>query len=228
MPSLSSPTVRKPRSFSSFSARARFCTVTSGTSSSAPEADFGQHAGGLRAVAGGGDDRLDRKRRRRAQDRADIVRIGDLVEHQHDAFLGQRIDIGRGQGLGLRQQPLVHGVGAEPLVDRVRADDFGGDAGVDILVRQALGGVFGQEQLSDLPFRVGQGGRNRVPAIKNHRPVRGSNPGPGDRSDGRISALFRRVYRRRGGTAVFGRDRSWGACVTEARIWQFGCIKSRF
>ena len=30
----------KPRSFSSFNARARFCTVTIGTISSAPEADF--------------------------------------------------------------------------------------------------------------------------------------------------------------------------------------------
>ena len=40
LPSLSRPTVRKPRSFSAVSARARFCTVTSGTNSSAPEADF--------------------------------------------------------------------------------------------------------------------------------------------------------------------------------------------
>jgi hypothetical protein len=30
----------KPWSFNSVSARARFCTVTSGTNSSAPEADF--------------------------------------------------------------------------------------------------------------------------------------------------------------------------------------------
>ena len=39
-PSLSSPTVRKPRSFSSVSARARFGTVTIGMRSSAPDADF--------------------------------------------------------------------------------------------------------------------------------------------------------------------------------------------
>ena len=78
------------------------------------------------------------------------MRIGDLVEHQHDAFLRQRIDIGRGQGIGLRQQPLMHGVGAEPLVDQVRPDDLRGHAGVDIFVREAAGGVFGQEQLSDL------------------------------------------------------------------------------
>jgi len=40
LPKLSSPTVMKPRSFNWLSARARFCTDTSGTSSSAPEADF--------------------------------------------------------------------------------------------------------------------------------------------------------------------------------------------
>ena len=40
LPWLSSPTVMKPWSFNPVSARARFCTVTSGTSSSAPEAAF--------------------------------------------------------------------------------------------------------------------------------------------------------------------------------------------
>ena len=118
------------------------------------------------------------------------MRIGDLVEHQHDAFLRQRVDIGRGQGLDLRQEPLMHGVGAEPLVDRVRADDFRGNAGVDILVGQPPGGVFGQEQLSDLPFRVGQGRRNRVPAVKNHRPVRARVPVPAARRTGEFPPFF--------------------------------------
>src|SRR6267142_1583521 len=84
----------------------------------------------------------------------------------------------------------MHGVGPEPLVDRVRADDFGGNAGVDILVRQALCGVFGQEQLPDLPFRVGQGGRDRVPAIKNHRPVRARIPVPAARRTGEFPPFF--------------------------------------
>src|SRR5207253_1568109 len=84
----------------------------------------------------------------------------------------------------------MHGVGAEPLVDRVRADDFRGNAGVDILVRQAPGGVFGQEQLSDLPFRVGQGRRNRVPAVKNHRPVRAQVPVPSARRTGEFPPFF--------------------------------------
>ena len=118
------------------------------------------------------------------------MRIGDLVEHQHDAFLSQLIDIGRGQGIGLRQQPLVHGVGPEPLVDQIRADDFGGNAGVDIFVGKPAGGIFGQEQLSDSPFRVGQGRRNRVPAIENHRPVRARFPVPVTGRTGEFPAFF--------------------------------------
>ena len=62
-------------------ARARFCTSATGTSSSAPEADFASapSSGGLwrrvmtrpaGAEHGG-----------RAQDGADVVRVGDLVEH---------------------------------------------------------------------------------------------------------------------------------------------------
>ena len=49
-----------------------------------------QHPGRFGAVTRRGDDGLDREGRRRAQDGADIVRIGDLVEHQHDALLRQR------------------------------------------------------------------------------------------------------------------------------------------
>ena len=44
------------------------------------------------------------------------MRIGDLVEHQHDACAGS-LDIGRGQGIGLGEQALMHGVGRQPLVD---------------------------------------------------------------------------------------------------------------
>ena len=84
----------------------------------------------------GGDDGLDRERRCRAQDRADIVRIGDLVEHQHDAFMRQRVDVGRLQRIGFREQALMHGVGPEALIDQIRPDDFRRHAGVDVFVRR--------------------------------------------------------------------------------------------
>src|SRR5215204_1748962 len=84
----------------------------------------------------------------------------------------------------------MHGVGPEPLVDQVRPDDFGGNAGVDIFVGKPAGGIFGQEQLSDSPFRVGQGRRNRVPAIENHRPVRARFPVPVTGRTGEFPPFF--------------------------------------
>ena len=54
------------------------------------------------------DDRAHREGRGRAQDRADIVRIGDLIEHQHNAARIQCVG-GRGrQRIGFRQQALMH------------------------------------------------------------------------------------------------------------------------
>ena len=46
---------------------------------------FRQHARHLRRVAFGHDDGVDAEGRRRTQNRADIMRIGDLVEHENDA-----------------------------------------------------------------------------------------------------------------------------------------------
>ncbi len=84
-----------------------------GTSSSAPDADFASTPVASGTVPRRGDDRDDREGRRGAQNRADIMRIGDLVEHQHDAAVRQILDVGRGQGIGLGEQPLMHRVGRE-------------------------------------------------------------------------------------------------------------------
>ena len=80
--------------------------MTIGTYSSAPEADFASTpvASGLwRAVV---TTAVTAKPAAGAQDRADIVRIGDLVEHQHDARRRDVLELGRGQGIGFGQQPL--------------------------------------------------------------------------------------------------------------------------
>jgi hypothetical protein len=84
----------------------------------------------------------------------------------------------------------VHGIWPEPLVDQVRPDDFRGHAGVDIFVRKAAGGVFGQEQFSDLALGVGQRRRNGVPAIENHRPVGARFPVPSSRWPGEFPPFF--------------------------------------
>ena len=161
----------KPWSFSSVSARAQVLHGNDRHQFERARGGFRQHAGGFGAVPRRGDDRLDRERRRRAQDRADIVRIGDLVEHQHDALGRQRSDIRRGQGIRLGQQALMHGVRAEPLVDQARPDDFRSHAGVDMVVGEAPGGIFGEPQLANPALRIGQRRRHRVPAIQHDRPV---------------------------------------------------------
>ena len=76
-------------------ARARFCTVTIGTYSSAPDADLASTpvaSGEWRAVV---TSAFTPNAAAAAQDRADIVRIGDLVEHQHDAFVGELGEVRR-------------------------------------------------------------------------------------------------------------------------------------
>jgi len=57
---------------------------------------------------------------------------------------GQRIDIRRGQGIGFRQQALVHGIGPEPLIDQAGPHDFRGYAGIDVVVGKPPCGVFGE------------------------------------------------------------------------------------
>ena len=79
---------------------------------------------------------------------------------------------GEAQGIGFRQQALMHGVGTEALVDQSRPHDFRRHAGVDFVVRKTPRGIFREQQLSNMALRVGQRRRDRVPAIKNDRTVR--------------------------------------------------------
>ena len=116
-------------------------------------------------VALRGDDRGRRKGRGRAEDRADIVRVGDLVEHQHHAlrrqFLDRRAraaDRFRDKGPGARRRAAaarrwptgrtISGVG--------RRHAFLG---------QSARGIFGGEQLAHVPGRIAQRGGHRMPAI---------------------------------------------------------------
>ena len=94
------------------------------------------------------------------------MRVGDLVEHQHHALLRQRLDVGRGQGIGFREQALVHGIGGQQPVDVVRADDLRRNAGGDVLFREATRGVFGEQQLLEPALRVLQRHGHGVPAIE--------------------------------------------------------------
>ena len=145
--------MRKPRSFSAVSARARFCTSTSGTSSSAPEADFASTpvASGLwRAVVTIAFTAKAAAERRMAPTLCGSV-IWSSTSTMPSCF--SVVDVGRGQGIGFRQHALVHGIGPEPLVDQLRAHDLRRDTGVDVLVGQPARSVLGQQQLSDIARR---------------------------------------------------------------------------
>ena len=89
---------------------------------------------------------------------------------------------GEFEGIGFRQKSLMHGVGPEPLVDQARPNDLGFHASLDLVLGEAPGGVFGQEQLANAPPRIGKRRRDRVPAIEDHgiigRPL-ASAPGAG-------------------------------------------------
>ena len=53
----------------------------------------------------------------RAQHGADILRVGDLIEHKQNAFGRAHLRARPGQGLGLEHHALMHGVGSEQPVE---------------------------------------------------------------------------------------------------------------
>ena len=94
------------------------------------------------------------------------MRVGDLVEYQHGARGGDILDVERGQGIGLDQQPLMHGVGRKPRRDRLRPHDLGRDGQGEALAGETVRGIFRGENLADGAARIGKRGRNGVPAVE--------------------------------------------------------------
>ncbi len=93
-------------------------------SSSAPGGGFRQHAGLGGAVAHGGYDGARVKGNRRAHDGADIVRIGDLIEHEQERAVFQRFQPANGEGARFQHDALMDRLGPEDLVDIVRHHDL--------------------------------------------------------------------------------------------------------
>ena len=91
---------------------------------------FRHDARHFRRVAVRHDHRIDAESRRRAQDRAGIVRIGDLIEHEHDA--ASRYDVREIEGLerqGFEHDALMHGARAKTTGEVLGRDDMGAKAG---------------------------------------------------------------------------------------------------
>ena len=145
--------------------------MTIGTNSSAPDADFASAPLASGRVARGRDDGGDAEGGGAAQDRADIVRIGDLVEHQHDAVWLELPRCPARQRVGLGQQAVMHRVGGEPPRDIVRPNDLmlrgQGDAALD----QTARGVFRGQQPAHAARGIFQRSFDAVPAIENDKTV---------------------------------------------------------
>ena len=88
---------------------------------------FGEDAIERRAVPARHDQARGSEHGRRAQDGADVMRVGDLIEHQQGSRAGRRrefLERGLGKFLGLEHGPLVHRVGPENLVQVARGGAF--------------------------------------------------------------------------------------------------------
>ncbi len=131
---------------------------------------LGQRAGRLGAVPRGRDDSRDAEARCRAQDRAHVVGVGDLIEHQQRGAGGDVGDVRRGQGIGLEIEPLMDRIGRQPFGNGRRPDDVGRRR--DAFLGEAAGGVLGGEELADLAGRVLQRRLHGVPAVEHGEVLR--------------------------------------------------------
>jgi hypothetical protein len=75
-------------------------------------------------VARSGDDRGDAEGGRGADDGADIVRVGDLIEDENDA-VRELLDVRSVERIGLGEQALVHGVRGKAAGDGVGTHQLG-------------------------------------------------------------------------------------------------------
>ncbi len=117
-PSESRPTSWKPAAFISSRLSPRLRTVVTGTMSSAPEADLASTRI-RRPNGGGGEHGIDGKGRCRAQNGADVMRIGDMIERQHQLGALQLQRGHRLQRLDLEGAALMDSFRSEQLVERI-------------------------------------------------------------------------------------------------------------
>ena len=124
----------------SASARARLATLQIGTCSKPPEADFASapaNSGEWRSVVTSASTA---KAAAGAQNRADVMRIGDLVEDQHEAVRRQVRDVDRRERPRLEQQSLMDRLARSAGGDLLETHDPGfeparGDFGAEPLGR---------------------------------------------------------------------------------------------
>ena len=188
---------------------------------------LGQHAGLSRRMPRRGDHRACSKGDRRSQNRADIVRIGHLVEHQQQAGAAQFFKPDGRQRPGFQHNALMHRIRANQIVELAGQGLFEGQ----VLQNGRIGfepgkGVLRRQQPDLLAPGVLQRVAHRMQPVEikpvviaaSRRPCRVPARAPllrvvavmGGRS-ARCPKLFR---------FVFGHRRLIGACAPRAQGWR--------
>ena len=179
---------------------------------------LGERAREFRRVALGGDERVDGEGRGGAQDRPDIVRVRDLVEHDDEAVRRQVREVDRLERPGFEKNALMHGVARD-----ARRDVFGGhDSGLDParcdLGREPFGGGFGRVEADERAARRPQ---RRLDAVETPDAGNLAAPPAGRGEQGRTASGFgagRGALRRRSSDWKRGPPRS-RLRVMENSLW---------
>jgi hypothetical protein len=111
------------------------------------------------------------KRRRRAENGADIVRIRNLIEHEHDRIWIELVDIERRQGVGFSEQTLVDGFRTQARYDCFGTHQFQVGRDLNSVLAETSRCVLRGEQAVQFAGWVLDSGLHAMPTIKNHRSV---------------------------------------------------------
>jgi hypothetical protein len=112
--------------------------------------------------------------RRRAEDGADVMRVGHLVENDEGPAVGglrQILPVWLGEGLGFESGALMDSVGAEQLVEVAGADPLNGGGDITNGFLDAALSVFGQEQPMNAALRVPKGSFDRMKSEQPDRAI---------------------------------------------------------
>jgi hypothetical protein len=139
---------------------------------------FGEHAGERRAVPLGQDEAACAESRRRAQCGADILRVGDLIEHEQNTVGLHLVEPEWRQWLSLEGNTLMHGVRSEHPVEISWARLLWRHAALGEERGEPVRRVLGGDKLANLPSRIGESRLHGMKSIKQNPCVIGRAPGP--------------------------------------------------
>ena len=130
----------------------------------------------------------------RAQHGADILRVGNLIEHKQNAFGRHVLKLDRWQELSLEHHALMHGVRSEQPVELSRQRILGLDAAGLYRGFEPPCGIFGRKHLTDGPVRVGECCLHGVDAIEQNAVGIGRTPQISGLSVGRAKSALRLIF----------------------------------